>query len=82
MGVVIHVVAQGPMVRFLADGSPLAGVVEDWLGIADSAVLACENSMESAGVLTTDLLTGVGTVPSAVTYLAEQQWAGWAYVAI
>lgn len=81
-GAVIHVVVQGPLVRFLVHGSPLANQVQETLRTPEYAILACENSMHSADVTATDLLAGVGTVPSAVAYLAEQQWSGWAYVAI
>lgn len=81
-GSVIHVVAQGPLARFLAHESPLADEVDGLLGIPAVEILACENSMRSVGLAAADLLPGVGTVPSAVAYLAEQQWSGWAYVAV
>ena len=78
----IHVVAQGPLVRLLIGGSPLSADVAETLENANIHVHACENSMNGAGVTTTELLQKVRTVPSAVAYLAERQWDGWAYVTI
>lgn len=81
-GAVIHVVVQGPLVCFLTPGSSLRSEIEDLMRTPQFAILACENSMHGAGLTPADLLTGIGMVPSAVAYLAEQQWSGWAYVAI
>jgi len=78
----IHVVAQGPLVRLLIGGSPLSADIAETLENANIHLQACENSMNGAGVTTTELLQRVSTVPSAVAYLAERQWDGWAYISI
>ena len=78
----IHIVAQGPLVRLLTGGSPLSTDVAETLENANIHVHACENSMNGAGVTRTELLQKVCTVPSAVAYLAERQWEGWAYISI
>jgi intracellular sulfur oxidation DsrE/DsrF family protein len=80
--VAIHVVAQGPAVRALADDSTLSDV----LGVTPHdprvVILACQNSLRSAGLTTADLRADVQHIPSAVAYLAERQWKGSAYVRV
>jgi len=44
--------------------------------------VACANSLRAVGIAAEDLTAGVGTVPAAVTHLAQRQWAGWAYVRV
>lgn len=76
----IQVVVQGPAVRELAGDSILSEEIGDALLDQHVVILACQNSLHSAGVDSLDLRAGVQTVPSAVAYLAERQWAGSAYV--
>ncbi|MCG2622179.1 DsrE family protein [Arthrobacter sp. I2-34] len=75
----MEVVVQGAAVTSLARGTDLSESLAVLLrnGIA---ILACENSMRSAGLDAGGLTAGVGTVPAAVAYLARRQWEGWAYV--
>lgn len=77
----IRVVVQGPAVAGLVSG---AGFDED---LADTLrcpleVTACGNSMEREGITQDQLTKGVIVVPSAVIHLAQQQWAGAAYVRV
>lgn len=74
----IEMVIQGPGVRLLAAGSPAISALEDarQLGVR---VLACGNSLRSAGLEEADVAAGVGTVPAAIAHLAQRQWDGWAY---
>ncbi len=44
--------------------------------------VACENSMAGLGVSGSDLLPGVGTVPSAVGDLAKRQAEGYGYIRV
>ncbi|TIH36156.1 DsrE family protein [Subtercola vilae] len=76
----IHIVAQGPLVRQLAKGSPIAPDLAETIHSGQIEVLACRNSMTSAELRPNDLQPGVTTTPSAVAFLAEQQFNGWAYV--
>jgi intracellular sulfur oxidation DsrE/DsrF family protein len=78
----VHVVVQGPAVRELADGGTLADELEAALLEPRVVVLACQNSLRSADLTSSELRPGVQTVPSAVAYLAERQWQGAAYVRI
>ena len=75
----VEAVIQGPGVALLAQGSgsgeAIAGAVAGGV-----RVLACGNSLRSAGVPADGLLPGVETVPAAIAHLAERQWEGWAYV--
>lgn len=78
-GTRFHIVVQGPLVRLLMHGSELTDDVN--ASISDTVdVVACRNSMDRAGVRDAELLTNVGTVPSAGAYLAACQWKGWAYL--
>ncbi|WP_255771665.1 DsrE family protein [Pseudarthrobacter sulfonivorans] len=74
----IEVVVQGPGVRLLAAGSALDEALGDarQLGVH---LLACGNSLRSAGLEDNDLAPGIGTVPAAIAHLARRQWEGWAY---
>lgn len=78
-GTGLEVVVQGAGVKFLEAGSDLAVAIG---GVLDCGVriLACENSMRSAGIAVHQLLPGIGRVPAAVGHLARRQWEGWAYV--
>ncbi len=74
----IEVVVQGPGVKLLAAGSPAAEAVSDARQL-DVSILACGNSMRSAGLEEKDLTPDVGTVPAAIAHLAQRQRDGWAY---
>ncbi|TCJ21768.1 hypothetical protein E0W80_15615 [Microbacterium sp. PI-1] len=77
----IRVVVQGPAVAGLVSGAGFDEDLVDTLrGMID--VAACGNSMEREGVEQDQLSEGVTAVPSAVIHLAEQQWAGAAYVRV
>ncbi|BAS07622.1 hypothetical protein AHiyo4_10440 [Arthrobacter sp. Hiyo4] len=76
---VVELVVQGPGVAMLATGSEVAEAIADVLD-RGVRILACENSMRSAGVELHQLLPGVGHVPAAVAHLARRQWEGWAYI--
>lgn len=71
-------VVQGPGVRMLTAKSSATEAVDHAreLGVR---ILACENSMRSAGLEEKDLAAGVETVPAAIAHLAQRQWGGWAY---
>jgi uncharacterized protein len=73
------VVVQGAGVRLLTGDSPIKEAITNvrQLGVE---ILACANSLRSAGLEAADLAVGIGTVPAAVAHLAERQWQGWAYV--
>ncbi len=78
-GTRFHIVVQGPLVRRLMVGGELAEDVK--ATVSDTvSVAACHNSMDRAGVSDDELLSEVGTVPSAGAYLAARQWEGWAYL--
>lgn len=78
-GTRFHVVVQGPLVGRLAVGGELTEDVKATVSETVS-VAACRNSMDRAGVSEEELLSEVGTVPSAGAYLAARQWEGWAYL--
>lgn len=82
----IDLVVQGPSVAFLRGGSVLEADLTALRGPAGQGghvhVLACGNSMRSAGVEADDLHTEVSMVPAAVAHLAVRQFDGWAYVRI
>lgn len=70
---------QGPGVQLLAAGAPASKAITHVRQL-DVEILACANSLRSAGLEAGDVTTGIGTVPAAVAHLAERQWQVWAYV--
>ena len=77
-GTAIEVLVQGPGVRMLAKGSPVSEAINQaWK--TDVRLLACGNSMLSAGLDGDDLAAGVASVPAAIAHLATRQWSNWAY---
>lgn len=79
--VTIELVIQGPCVTFLAVGSALDPELTA-VEARNVQVLACNNSMRSAGLEADQLPGGVSVVPAAVAHLAERQFIGWAYVRV
>lgn len=77
-GAHIEVVVQGPGVKLLATNTPATEAITN-AGQLDIGILACGNSMRSAGMEDKDLAPGVGTAPVAIAHLARRQWDGWAY---
>lgn len=77
--VVVHVVVQGPLVAQL--GVQVMSQESRTLIRHDPRieVLACGNSMKSAGMRPDDLMDEIQLVPSAIGYIASRQWDGWAY---
>ncbi len=79
-GATVQVVVQGGAVRGLTADTALEQDLLSMMQEGSVDVIACRNSMRSAGIEPDRLLAGVGTVPAAVSHLAELQWAGAAYV--
>ncbi|MEO5314442.1 DsrE family protein [Pseudarthrobacter sp. CC12] len=77
-GTGIEVVVRGPGVKLLATNSPATEAVKSARQL-DVRILACGNSVRSAGLEEKDLAPGMGMVPAAITHLAQPQWGGWAY---
>lgn len=77
----VQVVVQGIAVTGIAVGG---GFDEDIAGTLARGVriVACGNSMERAHLESSQMAPGVQVVPSAVAHLANQQWAGAAYVRV
>lgn len=77
-GTGIEVVVQGPGVKLLATNSPATEAVNSARHL-DVSILACGNSMRSAGLEEKGLAPGIDMVPAAIPHLAQRQWDGWAY---
>lgn len=77
----VELVVQGPAAALLATSGGPAAQLADVLA-AGIGVLACGNSLRSAGIREEDLAAGVAVVPAAVGHLARRQWEGWAYVRV
>lgn len=80
-GVSMELVVQGPCVTFLKAGSVLEAELAA-LGGGRVPVLACGNSMRSAGLEADELQGCVSVVPAAVAHVATKQFSGWAYVRV
>ena len=79
--VAVELVVQGRCVIYLQAGSVLESELAE-LGGARVQVLACNNSMRSAGLEADHLRGGVSGVPAAGAHLAARQFTGWAYVRV
>lgn len=77
----VEIVVHGPVVAVLAAGSAV-GPDLDELQDDSVQVLACLNSLRSAGLAADQLHARVTTVPAAVAHLAMRQFDGWAYVRV
>lgn len=78
-GAPVEVVVQGPGVALLAADSTLEEPVCETL-VQGIRILACGNSLRSAGLAPGELSSSVGSVPAAISHLATRQWQGCAYV--
>ena len=78
----IALVIQGRAVQFLAANSGLGDEIKTALALPGVSVVACGNSLRSAGLGVHDLGAGVSSTPAAVVFLAQSQLEGWAYVRI
>ncbi|WP_431230697.1 DsrE family protein [Paenarthrobacter nicotinovorans] len=77
-GAGIEVVVQGPGVKLLAMDSADIEAVNNARQL-DVSIIACGNSMRSAGLEDKDLAPGIGMIAAAIAHLAQRQWDGWAY---
>lgn len=68
----IEVVIQGTGVAMLIAGSPATESLNQAQGL-EIRILACGNSMRSAGLHTENLASGITVVPAAVAHLAKRQ---------
>lgn len=76
----VALVVQGQAVQFLTAAAGLRNDIETTLGLPGVSVVACGNSLRSAGLGVNDLGVGVSSTPAAVVFLAQAQFDGWAYV--
>lgn len=75
----IEAVIQGPGVAHLVEGAGFGEAISPAIA-GGVRILACGNSLRSAGVTAERLLPGIEIVPAAIAHLAERQWDGWAYI--
>lgn len=76
----IHIIVQGPGVEQLTSESGFAQEIRETVASDSIEIAACSNSLGAVGMDKAQLAEPVGSVPSAVAYLAQKQWEGWAYV--
>nr|WP_274638384.1 DsrE family protein [Microbacterium bovistercoris] len=78
---IVEVVVQGIAVTGLTVGGRFEDDIAQTMTRGVRTV-ACGNSIERAGLDPAQLMAGIEVVPSAIVHLAEQQWAGAAYVRV
>ena len=78
-GVEIELVVYGPGIAMLRKDSPVAAKLATALK-SGVRIAACQNSMRGFNLQATDLVPGVGEVPSGVVELIRREHAGYAYV--
>ncbi|MCI1675334.1 MAG: hypothetical protein LKJ57_01750 [Ancrocorticia sp.] len=71
----IEIVVQGAAVRFLTESPSILPAALNGV-----RVLACSNSLASAGLAPSDVVAPAEPISSAVGHLTRRQMAGWAYV--
>jgi intracellular sulfur oxidation DsrE/DsrF family protein len=74
----IEILANGPAVRDLAQGGPLAEAIRSLP--ATVRVCACRNALRKFSLPEDGLLPGVAVVPTGVVELALRQADGYAYI--
>ncbi len=75
----VEIVAYGPGIGMLKADSAVAGRIDE-AASAGVKVMACENTMRNQKLTKTDMLNGLGYVPSGVVELMQRQQQGWAYI--
>jgi intracellular sulfur oxidation DsrE/DsrF family protein len=78
-GVQVEIVFNGPAISALTVESALAADLSA-LRARGVGLLACTNSMVSAGLSNEDLMIGVTIIPAGISHLVRRQHEGWAYV--
>src|SRR5690606_24957672 len=78
----IKVVFQGQALSLLLVRESRVQTEVESLVKAGVVFAACRNAMERAKIMETDLIPGVGIVPSALAEVVLKQNQGWAYLRI
>ena len=77
--VAIEIVAYGPGIGMLKTESVVGNRIGEALG-SGVKVSACENSMRGQKLVKSDMLGGIGYVPSGVVEIVQKEQQGWAYL--
>lgn len=75
----MEIVAYGPGIGMLEEGSPVAQRIAAALG-SGVKVVACENTMKANKLVAADMLPDIGYVHSGVVELMQKQQQGYAYI--
>ena len=78
-GVDVEIVAFGPGITMLKQGSPIAARVSEAVG-NHVKVVACKNTMAASHLSESDMLTDIGFVPSGVVEVMHKEQQGYAYI--
>ena len=74
-----EIVAYGPGIGMLKTESVVGNRIGEALG-SGVKVSACENSMRGQKLVKSDMLGGIGYVPSGVVEIVQKEQQGWAYL--
>jgi len=75
----IEIVAYGPGIGMLRKGSVVGDRISQTLA-AGTAVVACENTMQTQKLTRADMLEDIDYVPAGVVELMKRQKEGYAYI--
>jgi len=75
----LEIVAYGPGIGMLRNGSEVAGRVEEALS-SGIKVVACGNTMTTLHLTKDDMLLGIDYAQAGVVEIMRLQQAGWAYI--
>ncbi|MBX9851575.1 MAG: DsrE family protein [Cytophagaceae bacterium] len=81
LSIQIEVVAHGPGVDFLREDVKLRNVLLDLVekGIK---LLACQNTLNDKGLIPSELVPSVETIPSGIAHIIIRQNEGWSYIKV
>ena len=77
--VTIEVVAYGPGIGMLKNGSAVAQRIDE-ATLSGVKVVACENTMHAQKLTKADMTSGISYVPAGVVEIMKRQQQGWSYI--
>ncbi len=75
----IEIVAYGPGIGMLKNGSPVAQRIDE-ATMSGMKVVACENTMHGQHLTQADMLPGISYAKAGVVEIMRRQQEGWSYI--
>jgi uncharacterized protein len=75
----IEIVAYGPGIGMLKNGSAVQGRIDE-ATLSGVKVVACENTMRAQKLTKADMVSGIAYVPAGVVEIMQKEREGWSYI--